>query len=176
LRTIYPDIDGSGYQQVLDEADAQVDTAAVSVTRDSALADVTEFFSRGFDVTVEIPFRVRLFEVTDPAGPMPEYVLAFVAHHISADGLSMAPLSRDVMTAYLARRSGSAPQWTPLPVQYVDYTLWQLDMLGSESDPKSVASKQIQYWQHALDGLPEQLDLPSDRPLPRVASGRGAVV
>ncbi|KAA0928077.1 MULTISPECIES: non-ribosomal peptide synthetase [unclassified Rhodococcus (in: high G+C Gram-positive bacteria)] len=176
LRTIYPDIEGSGYQQVLDEADAQVDTAMVTVTRDSALADVTEFFSRGFDVTVEIPFRVRLFEVTDPAGPMPEYVLAFVAHHISADGLSMAPLSRDVMTAYLARRSGSAPQWMPLPVQYVDYTLWQLDMLGSESDPKSVASKQIQYWQHTLDGLPEQLELPADRPRPRVASGRGAVV
>ena len=176
LRTVYPDIDGSGYQRVLDEADTQVDTAVVPVTRESALAEVTQFFTRGFDVTTEIPFRVRLFEVTDPAGSVPEYVLAFVAHHISADGLSMAPLSRDVMTAYLARRSGSAPQWTPLPVQYVDYTLWQLDMLGSESDPNSVADKQIRYWQHALDGLPEQLELPADRPRPRVASGRGAVV
>ncbi|MDV8020306.1 non-ribosomal peptide synthetase [Rhodococcus sp. IEGM 1330] len=176
LRTVYPDIDGSGYQHVLDEVDTQVDTAVVPVTRESALADVTQFFTRGFDVTTEIPFRVRLFEVTDPVGPVPEYVLAFVAHHISADGLSMAPLSRDVMTAYLARRSGSAPQWAPLQVQYVDYTLWQLDMLGSESDPKSLANKQIQYWQHALDGLPEQLELPADRPRPRVASGRGAVV
>ncbi|MEK8072438.1 amino acid adenylation domain-containing protein [Rhodococcoides navarretei] len=176
LRTVYPEIDGSGYQQVLDRADAQVDMAVVPVARESALDSVTTFFTMGFDVTVEIPFRVRLFEITDPAGSAPEYVLAFVAHHISADGLSMAPLSRDVMTAYLARRTGSVPQWTPLPVQYVDYTLWQLDMLGSESDPKSVASNQIRYWQHALDALPEQLELPSDRPRPRVASGRGAVV
>ncbi|TFI41539.1 amino acid adenylation domain-containing protein [Rhodococcus sp. 1R11] len=175
LRTVYPEIDGVGYQQVQDEAEAHVGMDVVRIARDDALAAVTQFFTRGFDVTVEIPFRVRLFHITDPAGAAPEYVLAFVAHHISADGLSMAPLSRDVMTAYLARRGGSAPQWPPLPVQYVDYTLWQLDMLGSESDPKSVARKQIDYWRRTLDGLPEQLDLPSDRPRPRVASGQGAV-
>ncbi|MBY4110413.1 amino acid adenylation domain-containing protein [Rhodococcus fascians] len=175
LRTVYPEIDGVGYQQVRDEAETHVGMDVVRIARDDALAAVTQFFTRGFDVTVEIPFRVRLFHITDPAGAAPEYVLAFVAHHISADGLSMAPLSRDVMTAYLARHGGSAPQWAPLPVQYVDYTLWQLDMLGSESDPKSVARKQIDYWRRTLDGLPEQLDLPSDRPRPRVASGQGAV-
>ncbi len=176
LRTVYPEIDGVGYQQVRDEAEAHAGMDVVRIAREDTLAAVTEFFTRGFDVTIETPFRVRLFRITDPAGAAPEYVLAFVAHHISADGLSMAPLSRDVMTAYLARRSGSAPHWAPLPVQYIDYTLWQLDTLGSESDPKSLASKQIRYWQQALDGLPDQLDLPSDRPRPRVASGRGAVV
>ncbi len=35
-------------------------------------------------------------------------------------------------------------------------------------------SEQISFWSDTLRGLPEQLDLPADRPRPAVASGRGA--
>ncbi|ERB53945.1 hypothetical protein N806_22720 [Rhodococcus sp. P27] len=122
-------------------------------------------------MTSEVPLRAKLFKVGDS-----EYVLVFVVHHISTDGFSMGPLTRDVMVAYEARTRASVPAWTPLPVQYADYSLWQREVLGSEEDPQSVIAKQIAFWSGALADLPEQLDLPGDRPRPEVASGRGAEV
>ncbi|WP_052061455.1 non-ribosomal peptide synthetase [Rhodococcoides fascians] len=175
LRTVYPELDGTGFQQILDVSGVDVAMEVVPASRESASEAVGEFLSRGFDVTTEIPFRVRLFEITDPDGFEPEFVLAFVAHHISADGLSMGPLSRDVMTAYVARAAGDAPDWSPLAVQYADYTLWQHEMLGSEDDPNSLVSRQVAFWEAALAGTQEQLQLPWNRPRPRVASGRGGL-
>ncbi|WP_256978777.1 MULTISPECIES: non-ribosomal peptide synthetase [unclassified Rhodococcus (in: high G+C Gram-positive bacteria)] len=175
LRTVYPELDGTGFQQILDVSGVDVTMEVVPASPESAPEAVGEFLSRGFDVTTEIPFRVRLFEIKDPDGSEPEFVLAFVAHHISADGLSMGPLSRDVMTAYVARAAGDAPEWPPLAVQYADYTLWQHEMLGSEDDPNSLTSRQIAFWKAALAGTQEQLQLPWNRPRPRVASGRGGL-
>ncbi|WP_346843014.1 amino acid adenylation domain-containing protein, partial [Rhodococcus sp. IC4_135] len=171
LRTLYPDVDGVGYQDVLDVQDVVVDLSPVSITEDRLAAGVAELATVGFDVTSEVPLRAKLFKVGDS-----EYVLVFVVHHISTDGFSMGPLTRDVMVAYEARTRASVPAWTPLPVQYADYSLWQREVLGSEDDPRSVIAKQIAFWSDALADLPEQLDLPADRPRPEVASGRGAEV
>jgi amino acid adenylation domain-containing protein/thioester reductase-like protein len=78
--------------------------------------------------------------------------------------------------AYRARRQGRVPQWAPLPVQYVDYTLWQREWLGAESDPDSAIAVELGFWEQALAGMPEGLDLPTDRPYPLVADQRGASV
>ena len=68
-------------------------------------------------------------------------------------------------------RSGSR-----LPVQYGDYTLWQRELLGSERDAESVISRQIDFWKKALEGMPEELLLPTDRTRPAVMSYRGGTV
>ncbi|MGI1850085.1 condensation domain-containing protein, partial [Rhodococcus sp. SJ] len=123
-----------------------------------------------FDLAVEVPLRARLLRVSGS-----EHVLVFVVHHIAADGFSMGPFTRDVMVAYEARTRGQEPGWAPLEVQYADYAIWQRAVLGDESDPESVAARQIGYWSSVLAGLPELVELPTDRPRPAVASGRGAV-
>ena len=105
-----------------------------------------------------------------------EYVLLLTLHHIACDGWSLGPLARDLVRAYAARCAGKAPEWGKLPAQYADYTMWQREVLGSESDPESAIARQLAYWKERLRDLPEQLDLPSDRPRPAVASYRGDIV
>ena len=121
-----------------------------------------------FDLSAEIPIRAQIYSV----GPE-QHVVGIVVHHIAFDGWSLAPMVRDVGEAYRARRQGRAPQWAPLPVQYVDYTLWQREWLGAESDPDSVIAGQLRYWRQELADLPEVVSLPTDRARPPVPSYRG---
>ena len=86
------------------------------------------------------------------------------------------PLVVDLGVAYASRCAGQGPGWAPLAVQYVDYTLWQRAQLGDLDDPDSRIAGQLGYWEQALAGLPERLELPTDRPYPPVADYRGARV
>ncbi|MCL2534053.1 MAG: amino acid adenylation domain-containing protein, partial [Nocardiaceae bacterium] len=171
LHTMYPDSADGPVQQVVpvDRAVPRLD--AIAVPEAEIVARLTEFFGRGFDVTTEVPVRAALYTVGAD-----EHVLAFVAHHISADGFSMGPLIRDVMFAYAARVDGGAPQWQPLTVQYADYSLWQREVLGDGADQASAVSQQIAYWADALQGAPELSALPTDRPRPARPSMAGASV
>ncbi|MCA1006191.1 amino acid adenylation domain-containing protein [Rhodococcus hoagii] len=169
LRTLFPDVDGVGFQSIRPASDVAAPVAAEAVAEADLPVLVEQMVVAGFDLTTDIPVRIRLFAVSPT-----EHVLVLVVHHIAADGFSMGPLTRDVMTAYSARSAGTLPSWAPLAVQYADYTLWQRDVLGSEDDPESAMSTQLAHWKRTLAGLPGQLDLPSDRPRPAVASNHGA--
>ncbi len=169
LRTVYPEIDGVGFQQVLGADDAVVEVRVEDVAADEVPARVTEIVTTGFDVTQQVPVRARLLRVTPD-----EHILVVVVHHISSDGFSMGPLTRDVMMAYAARAAGAVPEWSPLEVQYADYTLWQREVLGDESDPESLLARQSEFWRTTFADLPDESTLPADRPRPVVSSYRGA--
>ncbi|WP_444543688.1 non-ribosomal peptide synthase/polyketide synthase [Nocardia takedensis] len=170
LRTVYPAVDGVGYQQVLPTERVLPDLSPRSMGEDELRPWLLGSVLAGFDVSAEVPLRMGLAWLGAQ-----DYVLSVVVHHIAADGASIAPMVRDLMTAYTARTAGHAPDFAPLPVHYADYTLWQRELLGDESDPTSLAATQLDYWRKELAGLPERLELPTDRPRPAVASGRGGV-
>ncbi|OXM52678.1 non-ribosomal peptide synthetase, partial [Amycolatopsis thailandensis] len=166
LRTVFPAQDGEPRQRVLrvEETGFELEIVATMVLDD----EVARASAYPFDLANEIPMRARLFVV----GPG-EHVLVLVVHHIAADGWSMGPLLRDLSTAYASRLSGREPDWTPLPVQYADYTLWQRELLGAEDDPESTLTGQVAFWRRTLAGAPEELDLPADRPRPARLDPRG---
>uniref|UniRef100_UPI0035E3D90D non-ribosomal peptide synthetase n=2 Tax=Gordonia paraffinivorans TaxID=175628 RepID=UPI0035E3D90D len=168
LRTTFPTVDGMPVQRIHPTADV-VDNLdwAESVDQAALERDVI----RGFDVGRQWPIRARWLRVSDD-----EYLFALVIHHIAGDGESMAPLVTDLVGAYLSRSSGAAPTFDPLPVQYADYALWQHDVLGSPDDPRTVLGSQLAYWRKRLAGLPDVIDLPTDRPRPATASGAGSTV
>ena len=174
LRTIFPDIDGVPFQEVLPARAGmwrRGGAPVVSLPEQDLAGELMALARYRFDLSSEIPIRAQIYSV----GPE-EHVVGIVVHHIAFDGWSRAPMVRDVGEAYQARRQGVAPQWAPLAVQYVDYTLWQRAQLGDLDDSHSPIAAQLGYWQEALAGMPERLDLPTDRPYPPVADYRGASV
>ncbi|WP_280490911.1 amino acid adenylation domain-containing protein, partial [Nocardia asiatica] len=173
LRTVYPETPDGPVQLVLPAGQVALDLTPRLLAETDVASTVYTLAATPFDVTAEVPLRAALIQVD---GAPDTFVLAVVVHHIAADASSMGPLVRDVMVAYAARTSGDAPGWSPLPVQYADYALWQRAVLGSESDPESVAAAQIGFWRAQLAGLPDLLELPTDRPRPAVASMAGARV
>ncbi|MEV0687215.1 non-ribosomal peptide synthase/polyketide synthase [Nocardia sp. NPDC050378] len=167
LRTSYPEGPDGAEQHIA--AAAPLALTPEPVTEQELPARLLACAAVRFDLTTEIPFRAALF-ATDDA-----HVLVLVVHHIAADGFSLGPLAADLMAAYAARRDGTAPTWSPLPIQYADYALWQDEALGDPAHPGSLAHTQLAFWQRTLAGLPEQLELPTDRPRPADSSFRGGV-
>jgi len=170
LRTLFPAPQGIPQQLVMPPQWADfgwdvVDAGAWSTARLQQAVEETARHS--FELSTQIPLRARLFRVSDE-----EHVLVGVVHHIAADGLSITPLARDLSEAYASRCVGRAPDWAPLAVQYADYTVWQRAQFGDLDDGGSPIGAQLAYWQEALAGMPERVDLPTDRPYP--AGGRSA--
>ncbi|MFI5641135.1 amino acid adenylation domain-containing protein [Streptomyces goshikiensis] len=184
LRTVYPEVAGEPHQRILAPEEARPpllrhDAAAAGGTPDGmpdgtpgGLAEaVARAAAEGFDVTADLPLRAHLF--TEGPGA---HVLLIVVHHIACDGWSIGPLWRDLGAAYTARCAGAAPSRDPLPVQYADYALWQRRILGAADDPRSALARQTAYWKDALAGLPDELNLPTDRPRGPEGDHRGGMV
>ncbi|MFI1105073.1 amino acid adenylation domain-containing protein [Streptomyces melanogenes] len=171
LRTVFPETHGEPYQLVLPAADATVRPDLVACGPEGPGAALDALLAEPFDLAARPPVRAALYRTADD-----EHVLALVVHHIALDGWSWGPLFNDLAQAYEARREGRAPEFAPLPVQYVDYTLWQRELLGQEDDPAAPMARQLDFWRGALADAPAELALPYDRPRPAAPGFTGAAV
>ncbi|RII11183.1 Dimodular nonribosomal peptide synthase [Streptomyces sp. YIM 130001] len=171
LRTRINSDEQGPYQSVLTPGDARPDLTVTPLPEESVSQALRDAAGRPFDLANEIPLRADLFQLAED-----RHTLLITVHHIAADGWSMGPLAQDLAGAYTARTAGRAPNWTHLPVQYTDYTLWQRELLGSSDDPGSLVTEQLAYWKAEMAGAPEETPLPVDRPRPAVSTGRGGTV
>ncbi|MGC0363537.1 amino acid adenylation domain-containing protein [Rhodococcus sp. 27YEA15] len=165
LRTVVDLVDGAYCQRILDDTDAPV-LEFLALPAEDAEAAIAARLTAPFDLRVEAPLRVTLVETG-----VEQFVLAVVLHHIATDEWSDVPLLGDLTRAYLARSGGAAPDWAPLAVTYVDYALWQRELLAGDT-----GTKQAQYWADTLAGLPAETPLPIDRRRPEHPSGTAGAI
>jgi len=168
LRSVIVEQDGRGYQQVQDLGDWQVDyESGRSVGRDGQAirAELDRWLLQPFDLSAEWPLRVRVLRLGED-----QYLLAGVLHHIAGDGWSLGILVKELASGYQDQLAGRTPALPELPVQYGDYAVWQRE----EAHQKAL-EVQLGYWKEQLSGL-DVLELPTDRPRPAQASGKGGVV
>ena len=155
LRTVMIPIDGEPFQRLMAVPDASdlctvLDVSALD--EQECMALVQESSARPFDLEHDLPIRVWILrEAVD------SHIVVLVMHHIASDGLSLAPLMRDLEDAYVSRCRGRAPAWAPLPVTYADHTLWQRERSAEQSE-------EIEWWRATLAGLPEETRLPGEKP------------
>ena len=118
---------------------------------------------RPFDLATGPLLRVTLLRLGAQ-----EHVLLLTLHHIVADGWSMNVLIDEFMQRYAAFQEGRELALPALPIQYVDYALWQRKWLEAGEQ-----ERQLDYWRHQLGNEHPLLELATDFPRPAVASQRG---
>ncbi|MEH2000987.1 MAG: amino acid adenylation domain-containing protein [Nostoc sp.] len=117
-----------------------------------------------FNLAQEPLLRTQLVQLTPTKN-----VLLLTIHHIIFDGWSVNIFLKELTTVYSALVEDRAPTLPEIPLQYVDFAVWQRQWLQGE-----VLESQLAYWQQKLALMPALLELPSDRPRPAVQSFQGA--
>ncbi|WP_237694384.1 condensation domain-containing protein, partial [Streptomyces sp. SID2563] len=142
LRTVFTTGDGEPRQRVQPAAGARVVIERRTSTAASLDGDLDAATRHRFDLRTGNPLRATLFDLEDG-----HPVLFLLFHHIATDGRSAGVFFDDLSRAYEARNAGAtASVLEPLPVQYVDYAVWQQRVLGSADDADSVLSRELAFW------------------------------
>ncbi|MGQ0842215.1 amino acid adenylation domain-containing protein [Actinokineospora sp.] len=157
LRTVFVERDGQVYQELLPPPELVGRPGADPAT---LVREVPDFAATP-------PLRAWLTA---------DDTLVLALGYLGVDEWSVVPLIRDLGAAYTARSAGAAPDWTPLPVDYADYTRWAREVLGDPDDPHSRHARQLDRWREVLRDVPAELALPADRPRPAHPSHRGDTV
>jgi amino acid adenylation domain-containing protein len=157
LRTTFVQRDGSPYTQIADGSSWRMDRLLLDRQPDESLEQAVTRFA---EETTRKPFNLEegpLFRAYLLRCSEHESVLVLSMHHIISDGWSMGVLSREVAESYRAFHRGEDPQITDLPIQYIDYSVWQREWLTN-----GMLEGQMPYWRKHLEGAPPQVIFPPD--------------
>ena len=117
-----------------------------------------------FDLTRGPLLRTTLLRLNEV-----KHILLLTQHHIISDGWSIGIFFRELAAFYKAFFTGIPSLLPELPIQYVDYAVWQRQWLQGET-----LKTQLDYWRRQLSGIPPLLELPTDHPRPAIQTYQGA--
>ncbi|WP_285410610.1 non-ribosomal peptide synthetase [Pseudomonas sp. FR229a] len=169
LRTTFIADEGEGRQLVSPSAHS-IRLTVIDVQGN----DAQKRLSRLIDEEGAVPFdlsRGPLMRVSLVRLAADDHVLLLTQHHIISDGWSMGVLTRELGQLYAAALQDRDDPLPPLPVQYVDYAVWQKQWLSGD-----VLEQQSRYWRETLSGAPVLLELPTDHKRPPVQDYLGGFV
>ena len=172
LRTRFGSRDRRPWQEVLptDEAGPRIEQIDLTAEADPlarAVAMATEFCFTPFDLAGgEALIRLMVARLRAD-----RHVLALAVHHLVADGWAVGLLIRDLCAAYRAYREGREPVAAPLPLRYLDYAHWQRRPCGEDA-----LRADLDYWEGALRGAPQALNLPASHRRLAIRRHRGASI
>ncbi|SFN55457.1 non-ribosomal peptide synthase domain TIGR01720/amino acid adenylation domain-containing protein [Pseudomonas sp. NFACC24-1] len=168
LRTTFPSVDGVACQQVHSETGLRMDwkdfsmlAADIRQQRVQQLADSEAH--KPFDLETGPLLRACLVKTAEH-----EHYFVLTLHHIVTEGWAMDIFARELSALYEAFVDDRESPLEPLPVQYLDYSVWQRQWLESGE-----RQRQLDYWTAQLGREHPLLELPGDRPRPSVQSHRG---
>ncbi|WP_113925697.1 non-ribosomal peptide synthetase [Cognataquiflexum aquatile] len=161
LRTVIREKDGNDCQYVLGKDLWKLEIMDLP---DSGLLDseVTGLIRIPFDLTRDHMMRACIITL---AGN--EYCLVITLHHIASDGWSANILRKELSKCYQAITNGKPIPLPPLPLQYIDFAIWQKNFLNSDS-----FRTKIDYWKNKLKNV-APLQLPTDFVRPAMHSNKG---
>ncbi len=169
LRTVFLTSLGETWQRILPAPPPRlptVDLGALGTADREAveLALARAEAQRPFDLAADPALRALLVARADRSA-----LLLLTVHHIAADGGSMPVLYRDLAALYRETVESGPSLVPPEPaVFYASYAAWQRRRLDGERLESLLA-----FWRRELEGAPQVLELPADRPRPRRPSQRG---
>lgn len=169
LRTTFASVNGNPVQVIAPSINLTlpvVDLQGLPLNEREAemLRLATEESRAPFDLTEGPLIRASLLRLSED-----EHMLLLTIHHIVYDLWSMGVLFRELGAIYKALLAGQPAPLAELPIQYADYAAWQHEQLTG-----GTYERQLDYWRKQLQGAPEVLDLPADRPRPPVQSFNGS--
>ncbi|WP_459209685.1 amino acid adenylation domain-containing protein [Aquimarina rhabdastrellae] len=161
LRTVFEEIDGKVYQKVIPSQSFQISyqEAAYDTVMNTLLKDL---MTAPFDLASDYMLRADLITVAPNA-----HVFILVAHHIASDGWSLPILVKELEQLYNAKIQQKELALPDLPVQYIDYSIWQKETLQGD-----VLEEKLKFWQQQLQGV-EPLELPTDYQRSAVQTSNG---
>ncbi|RZI24551.1 amino acid adenylation domain-containing protein [Pseudomonas sp. 770NI] len=168
LRTTFPSVDGVACQKVSAQTNVRMDWQDFSALNEPQRQQRLQQLA---DVEAHTPFNLEtgplLRACLVKAGEQ-EHYLVLTLHHIVTEGWAMDIFARELSALYEAFIDERDSPLPTLPVQYLDYSVWQRQWMEAGE-----RQRQLDYWTAQLGNEHPLLELPGDRPRPPVQSHRG---